>query len=218
MRQGFPDYGAFISSSKTLLNFEHDFGTDISPMCSFRNGAPSFPYCGFLIDTHTLEMSADHPRLLQIPVRQSFAVRSSRRLGSGFVGWLCRQLENRNHVGYLDTAHNALEVVHLNIYINFATTAMKIPHYFGSKPLSKERSRMVFGGSLRQSRSVWAEEQTHYALLQSTPTWPDERESSTRQGMTRRSITGSQRGISYCDFYRFAGCVSDLAVWPRAAC
>ena len=48
----------------------------------------------------------------------------------------------------LDTHHNEIHTVHFNIFINFATTAMKIPHYFGmSHRLSPHEAKLVFGAS-----------------------------------------------------------------------
>ena len=48
----------------------------------------------------------------------------------------------------LDTHHNDTHTVHFNILINFAITAMKIPHYFGmSNRLSPHQAKLVFGRS-----------------------------------------------------------------------
>jgi telomerase reverse transcriptase len=45
----------------------------------------------------------------------------------------------------LDTDHNHLDTVYLNVFINFALTAMKISHYFEGKPLEYRRSKLVYG-------------------------------------------------------------------------
>ena len=46
----------------------------------------------------------------------------------------------------LDTQHNDLQSVHLNIFLNFALTAMKIPHYFGmANHLSPQQAKLVVG-------------------------------------------------------------------------
>ena len=82
-------------------------------------------------------------------VSQSFALRTNRRRGAAFLGWFSRQLENRNHVAYLDTAHNDESSVYRNVFLNFALTALKIPVYFeAEEPLSEKRSRAVFGTSV----------------------------------------------------------------------
>ncbi|KAL1408231.1 Telomerase reverse transcriptase [Vanrija albida] len=147
MHHGFPDYGAFVSPNKTLLSFELAPGGLAAPVAPVhRNGSCYFPYCGFLIDASTLDISIDHDRLLAGPTCQSFALRSSRNRGAGFVGWLSRQLENRNHVAFLDTHHNDLDTVYLNVFVNFGLTAMKIPHYFGlGSTINESRADVVYG-------------------------------------------------------------------------
>lgn len=149
MNAGFAAYGAEVSKGKTLLSFEYSTGSEVAPIAlpssSSTDGRSPFPYCGFLIDTATLELSMDYPRVLQVHIRQTFALRSTRRRGASFVGWFSRQLENRNHVAYLDTAHNARETVHFNVFINFAMTAMKIPHYFAGMEVHGRLAQLLFG-------------------------------------------------------------------------
>lgn len=46
----------------------------------------------------------------------------------------------------LDTKHNDIETVHFNIFLNFALTAMKIPHYFVmAGRLPPNQAELVFG-------------------------------------------------------------------------
>jgi len=50
----------------------------------------------------------------------------------------------------LNTDHNALKVVHANIFLNFATTAMKVPHYFGkTDDITPQFAQMIYGESAR---------------------------------------------------------------------
>lgn len=44
----------------------------------------------------------------------------------------------------LDTQHNALPTVNLNVFLNFAITALKIPHYFAITDLDARRSILVY--------------------------------------------------------------------------
>ncbi|WWC73585.1 uncharacterized protein I206_107557 [Kwoniella pini CBS 10737] len=152
MTKGFPTYGAQVSSGKTLLSFECEtrgqMGAIIDPG---DDGQILFPYCGFLINTKTLDVMSDHPRLLIGPIKQSFAIRSDRHKGSTFISWFSRQLENRNHIAYLDTVHNDINTVHLNIYINFALTSMKIPYYFKSDEIINQRREQLIVDSLINS-------------------------------------------------------------------
>ncbi|KAK8849571.1 hypothetical protein IAR55_004906 [Kwoniella newhampshirensis] len=145
MSRGFPEYGAEVSKGKTLLSFEFDTGSQMVPVCGISDDGQSyFPYCGFLINMRTLEIMPDYPRVISTPMKQSFALRSNRHRGSGFVGWFSRQLENRNHMAYLDTAHNDIHTVHFNIFLNFALTTMKVPHYFRAGDLSSCHDQMVY--------------------------------------------------------------------------
>nr|XP_031859765.1 uncharacterized protein CI109_004837 [Kwoniella shandongensis]KAA5526837.1 hypothetical protein CI109_004837 [Kwoniella shandongensis] len=144
MSRGFPEYGAEVSKGKTLLSFEFDTGSQMVPVCGMNDDGESyFPYCGFLINMRKLEIMPDYPRAMSTSTKQSFALRSSRHRGSGFVGWFSRQLENRNHVAYLDTAHNDVDTVHFNVFLNFALTTMKVPHYFKAGESSSRQNHMI---------------------------------------------------------------------------
>ncbi|KJE00572.1 telomerase reverse transcriptase [Cryptococcus gattii NT-10] len=150
MSRGFPEYGARISVDKTLLSFEYDTGKQLAPVCSVNDqgDVADFPYCGFLIRTGTLDIMPDFTRLLNYSIKQSFARRSTRKQGSSFLTWYSRQLENRNHVALLDTVHNGLGTVMMNVFINFAMTTMKVPHYFKGMDSSVNFDRLVFASML----------------------------------------------------------------------
>ncbi|WWC92913.1 uncharacterized protein L201_007875 [Kwoniella dendrophila CBS 6074] len=149
MASGFPSYGAEVSISKTLLSFECETKGQMGSIADVDgDGETLFPYCGFLLNTKTLDIMGDYPRSLSGPVKQSFALRSDRRRGSAFIGWFSRQLENRNQVAYLDTLHNRMYTVHLNIFINFALTSMKIPYYFKSEDIFNAKRDQSIADSL----------------------------------------------------------------------
>ena len=60
MHAGIPEYGCFINHDKTLTNYDvvAADGREVE-----RVGASErFPWCGFLLDTVTLEVSADLSR------------------------------------------------------------------------------------------------------------------------------------------------------------
>ncbi|OCF35151.1 hypothetical protein I316_03193 [Kwoniella heveanensis BCC8398] len=144
MSRGFPRYGAEISIDKTLLSFESQIKDMMAAVVkTSSDGQTLFPYCGFLINTKTLDIMSDYPRMMTGPIKQSFALRSTRHRGSSFVGWFSRQLENRNHIAYLDTMHNSSKTVYLNIFLNFALTSMKLPHYFGTKEMTPKREELI---------------------------------------------------------------------------
>lgn len=71
MNGGFPEYGAFVSSNKTLLSFELVSGGQVEPVAGTRGEwrsaaqiaeSQDFPYCGFLINMDTLDICMDHHR------------------------------------------------------------------------------------------------------------------------------------------------------------
>lgn len=40
-----------------------------------------------------------------------------------------------------------METVHLNVFVNFALTAMKIPHYFKSETITPKRAELIYSKS-----------------------------------------------------------------------
>lgn len=62
MSRGFPEYGARISPCKTLASFELDGATEVATLN--EGGRCLFPYCGFRLDTASLDFSIDIERLL----------------------------------------------------------------------------------------------------------------------------------------------------------
>lgn len=62
MSRGFPAYGARIAPGKTLASFELDGATAVAPLSAA--GRCLFPYCGFRLNTATLDFSIDVSRLL----------------------------------------------------------------------------------------------------------------------------------------------------------
>lgn len=44
----------------------------------------------------------------------------------------------------LDAQHNSLSTVYLNVYLNFALTAMKIPHYFNQRVIPPNQAAVIF--------------------------------------------------------------------------
>lgn len=63
MHQGHPEYGAFVSIDKTLVNFEMSFdGRKVNCLV----GTSEFPYCGNVINTKTLDVRKDRERRVEI--------------------------------------------------------------------------------------------------------------------------------------------------------
>nr|ODN91106.1 hypothetical protein L203_01308 [Cryptococcus depauperatus CBS 7841] len=154
MARGFHEYGAHISMEKTLLSFEYEAGSVIRR--TQPDAKADFPYCGLLINTKTLDIMPDFNRTLKHPIKQSFARRTTRQEGSAFVSWYSRQLENRNHAAYLDTVHNDIITVQMNILINFALTTMKVPYYFAQINVhNRKLDRLVFTSLLASAEYTY---------------------------------------------------------------
>lgn len=63
MHQGNPEYGAFVSIDKTMVNFDMSFdGRKVNCLV----GTSEFPYCGNVINTKTLDVRKDRERRVEI--------------------------------------------------------------------------------------------------------------------------------------------------------
>ncbi|KAJ6013379.1 hypothetical protein N7540_007970 [Penicillium herquei] len=135
MIPGQPSYGVLVNSAKSLANFTAAVnGTHIPRL----EGSSLFPYCGMLIDTHTLEINRDHNRLLEggdsaaATISDTLTVETSHNPGRVFrrkvLGPFCLQI----HPMYLDDAHNSRAVVLANLHTSFITAAMKMYRYMRS--------------------------------------------------------------------------------------
>lgn len=63
MHQGHPEYGAFVSTDKTMVNFDMSLdGRKVNCLV----GSSEFPYCGNVINTKTLDVRKDRERRVEI--------------------------------------------------------------------------------------------------------------------------------------------------------
>lgn len=63
MHQGNPEYGAFVSIDKTMVNFEMSLG---GRKVNRLVGTLEFPYCGNVVHTKTLDVRKDRERKVEI--------------------------------------------------------------------------------------------------------------------------------------------------------
>ncbi|KAG9304539.1 hypothetical protein G9A89_020103 [Geosiphon pyriformis] len=68
MNEDHPEYGCFINTEKTLVNFDHE-EVKLSPT--------EFPWCGLLIHTKDLEVKCDYSRTLSTPLRDQMTIMSN---------------------------------------------------------------------------------------------------------------------------------------------
>lgn len=143
MIAGQPDYGITVNPQKSLVNFS------IPISSSNDNAIPRsttlFPYCGTLINTHTLEISReDRPFItsdtLTISASQSPGHSFHRKSLSSFK-LMC------SNPMFLDTSHNSQKVVVRAIHNNFLSAAMRMERYL-------KELRGKHGNSVRSSLVV----------------------------------------------------------------
>ncbi|EED18804.1 telomerase reverse transcriptase, putative [Talaromyces stipitatus ATCC 10500] len=128
MLDGQPEYGITVNASKSLVNFEATINGTKMPRLE---GSSSFPYCGNLIDTHTLDIrkDRDYSRGGEVDVADTLTVESSRIPGQAFHRKVLSSFRLQTHSMFLDTQHNNLRTVLMGIYSNFVETAIKMYRY-----------------------------------------------------------------------------------------
>lgn len=128
MLNGQSEYGITVNASKSLVNFEATInGTKMSRL----EGSTLFPYCGNLINTHTLDIrkDRDYGRGGQVDVTDTLTVESSRLPGQAFHRKVLSSFRLQTHTMFLDTRHNTLRTVMTGIYSSFVETAIKMYRY-----------------------------------------------------------------------------------------
>ena len=135
MMKGQPEYGVTVNPSKSLVNFEANINGITVPRLIDNT---LFPYCGYLIDTHTLEIHKDQDRLLEggdsaaMTLSDALTVESTRIPGRSFNQKMLKTFQLQLQSIYLDTSHNSTLVALSNLYGSFVTCAMKMYRYMKS--------------------------------------------------------------------------------------
>ncbi|XP_061738631.1 telomerase reverse transcriptase isoform X2 [Nerophis ophidion] len=139
---GVPQYGLVINPQKVLVNF---------PSVSLANvrTLPShslFPWCGLLLDPHSLSVHNDYSRYAGLSLRYSLTLGSFHSAGEQMRRKLMVVLRLKCHALFLDVEINSLQAVYKNIYklvllhafrfhvcaqsLPFGQTVAKNPFYF----------------------------------------------------------------------------------------
>jgi telomerase reverse transcriptase len=135
MHRGQPAYGVSVNPAKSMINFTAAVDGLYIPRLE---GTALFPYCGCLIDTHTLEIHKDQDRMLEggasaaATLSNTLTVETSRLPGRAFNRKMLALLRPQLHSMYLDADHNTRAVVLSNLYNGFITAAMKMYRYMKS--------------------------------------------------------------------------------------
>lgn len=157
MIEGQPEYGVSVNPEKSLVNFEATVkGIKIPRLV----GTSLFPYCGVLIDTHTLELQKDRDRVLDVgdsaatAISDSLTVESARAPGRVFRKKVLTLFKIQVHPMYLDTGHNSAQVVLSSLYASFVNSAMRMYRYLRSLRGRSHPSPEVIIGTIRDLISL----------------------------------------------------------------
>lgn len=135
MLRGQPRYGVTVNPAKSVSNFTAVVDGIHVPRLE---GSLLFPYCGSLIDTHTLEIHHDRDRMLEgadsaaANISNALTVETSRLPGRVFNRKVLSSFRLQLQSMYLDTAHNSRNTVLTNLYTSLITSAMKMYRYMKS--------------------------------------------------------------------------------------
>lgn len=134
MMAGQPKYGLTVNPTKSLVNFEATVNGIKMPRLG---DSLLFPYCGTLIDTHTLSVRKDRDHLykkggelaISCRVSDTLTTESSKSPGQIFNRKILTFLRLQTQKINLDIELNTTQVVLLGIYTSFMETAMKMYSY-----------------------------------------------------------------------------------------
>ncbi|KAL7267279.1 Telomerase reverse transcriptase [Rhizina undulata] len=134
MHAGNPEYGAFVSVQKTLVNFNVCVdGKKVERLF----GTKEFPYCGNLINTGNLNVSKDRQRRVHGNLDDTLTVEYSKAPGLALHQKTLTSFSIQVQAAFFDTNVNSPATVTKNIYYNFVETAMKF--HRGVKALSRRQ-------------------------------------------------------------------------------
>ncbi|KAJ5331188.1 Telomerase reverse transcriptase [Penicillium atrosanguineum] len=135
MLRGQPTYGVTVNPTKSMANFTAAVDGIHIPRLE---GTSLFPYCGCLIDTHTLELHQDRDRMLDggesaaVNLSNALTVEMNRLPGRTFTRKVLTTFRLQMHQMYLDEAHNSRTTVLANLYTSLIASAMKMYRYMKS--------------------------------------------------------------------------------------
>jgi telomerase reverse transcriptase len=135
MLRGQPTYGVTVNPTKSMANFTAAVDGIHIPRLE---GTLLFPYCGCLIDTHTLEIHHDRDRMLDggdsaaANLSNALTVERNRLPGRTFTRKVLSTFRLQMHQMYLDEAHNSRRTVLANLYTSLIASAMKMYRYMKS--------------------------------------------------------------------------------------
>ncbi|KAK2921289.1 telomerase reverse transcriptase [Channa argus] len=143
---GVPQYGLMVNPQKVVVNFQVSGSMDSCPDIRMLPPHCLFPWCGLLLDTHSLDAYKDYSSYAGLSLRYSLTLGSLHSAGQQMKRKLMAILRLKCHALFLDLKTNSLEAVYKNIYklvllhayrfhvcaqsFPFGQTAAKNPSYF----------------------------------------------------------------------------------------
>ncbi|GES81439.1 telomerase reverse transcriptase-like [Rhizophagus clarus] len=131
MHRGHPEYRCIVNDKKSMVNFDLEIsGEKIKKI----NNPGEFPWCGLLINTHTLNVKADYSRYVFSHISDTLTIKTTRNPGEFLKQKMIEFMTTKCHWIFYDTSFNTRGVTLLNIYQNFLMIAMKFHNYIKGMP------------------------------------------------------------------------------------
>ncbi|XP_038550696.1 telomerase reverse transcriptase [Micropterus salmoides] len=143
---GVPQYGLVVNPQKVVVNFQVSENLGSCPDIRVLPPRCLFPWCGLLLDTHSLDVYKDYSSYAGLSLRYSLTLGSFHSAGQQMRRKLMSILRLKCHALFLDLKTNSLEAVYKNIYkmvllhacrfhvcaqsLPFGQTVAKNPVYF----------------------------------------------------------------------------------------
>ncbi|XP_073319361.1 telomerase reverse transcriptase [Pagrus major] len=143
---GVPQYGLVVNPQKVVVNFQVSGGEGSCPDIRVLPPRCLFPWCGLLLDTHSLDVYKDYSSYAGLSLRYSLTLGSFHSAGQQMKRKLMAILRLKFHALFLDLKTNSLEAVYKNMYklvllharrfhvcaqsLPFGQTVAKNPMYF----------------------------------------------------------------------------------------
>ncbi|XP_017276537.1 telomerase reverse transcriptase isoform X2 [Kryptolebias marmoratus] len=143
---GVQQYGLVVNPQKVAVNFKVSGSRETFPGVRTLPPRCLFPWCGLLLDTHSLDVYKDYSRYAGLSLRYSLTLGFFRSAGQQMKRKLMAILRLKSHALFLDLKINSLEAVYKNIYklvllhacrfhvcaqsLPFGQTVAKNPVYF----------------------------------------------------------------------------------------
>ncbi|EPQ64549.1 Bgt-2774 [Blumeria graminis f. sp. tritici] len=135
MHDGLPSYGVSVNPRKTLVNFQITINKDEI----LRSDKLTFPYCGCLLNTKTLDILWDSAKNKNT-VANSITIEYTRTPGKIFQLKLLNAFKLYTHPMFYDQVHNSLFTILQNTFNALEETALKMYAYISGLSLKKRPS------------------------------------------------------------------------------